>query len=526
MSLAPLILVAGCGKKQSAVAPPSNNVFRIAMTTDPTTFDPAMVQDGTTIDMLQQVFEGLVQWNTHNTVEPALAVRWEISPNRCTYTFHLRQGANFQNGLPVTAADVYNSMRRALDPKLASPVALSYLGDIVGAADVASGKATVLTGVKVINPQTVAITIKKPKAYWIDTLTYPTAYVISLSGGLHTDRELSEADVAQGIASGPFKLSSYTKDVEVNLDAYAGYWAGAPKIAGQRRPIVRDADTRRSMYLAGQLDLVDEQADDTAKDAADPSLKSQLKFWPRAQTFYIGLNEKSFPPFADVRVRQALAYATDKQKIRSVALLDIDDVAQDILPEGMPGFDPQFQGLPYDPAKARALLAAAGYPNGKSFPQITISYRESYPVLADTVDLIRQMWQTNLGISVQGKVTNWTVLLDQEDRGLLTCYHIRWAADYPDPQDFYSVLLRTGSIEDYVGYSNPKYDALCDAADICPDNTKRMALYHQAAQIIANDVPMIPLYYAKDVELVKPYVHNLDDGLMGHLPYLHLSLGG
>jgi ABC-type oligopeptide transport system substrate-binding subunit len=417
-------------------------------------------------------------------------------------------------------------MRRALDPALASPVALSYLGDIVGAKDLANGKSSVLTGVKVIDPETVAITIEKPKAYWIDTLTYPTAYVISLPTGLHTDQPLSDTDVEQGIGSGPFKLLTYTKDVELDLTANADYWAGAPKIAGQRRPIVRDADTRRSMYLAGQLDLVDEQADETAKDSTDPALKDQLKFWPRAQTFYLGLNEKSFTPFADVRVRQALAYATDKQKIRAVALLNIDDVANDILPEGMPGFDSAFQGLPYDPAKAKALLAQAGYPDGKGFPPVTISYRESYPVLADTVDLIRQMWQTNLGITVQGKVTNWTVLLDQEDRGVLTCYLIRWAADYPDPQDYYSVLLRTGSIEDHVAYSNPRYDALCDQADICPDNKKRMALYRQAAAIIANEVPMIPLYYAKDVELVKPYVHNLDDGLMGHLPYLHLSLGG
>ena len=100
-----------------------------------------------------------------------------------------------------------------------------------------------------------------------------------------------------------------------------------------------------------------------------------------------------------------------------------------------------------------------------------------------------------------------------------------WAADYLDPQDYYSVLLRTNAPENHVVYSNPKYDALCDAADVSQHPAQRTALYRQAARIAADEVPLIPLYYQQDVELVKPYVSGLDDGLMGHLPYKHLTLG-
>lgn len=521
---AALLLPAGCGPKHiGANAPPAANILRIPLLADPTTFDPARVEDGTTIDMLQQMFEGLVQWTPQNTLAPALAEKWDISPDGRTYTFHLRPGVKFQDGNPMTAQDVYYSMRRALDPALKSTVALSYLGDIQGAKQLNSGKTKELAGVKVIDPQTVAITIMAPKAYWIYTLTYPTAYVVSKAEA-KDGVELTDADDAGGAGTGLFKLTEYQRGAKVTLAANPAYWGGAAKLAGQERPIIKDAGTRHDEYVAGQLDIVDEAKGDLDADRKDPNLSAQIKYWPRAQTFYLGLNEKTIPPFADLRVRQALAYATDKARIRTVVMRDTVDVAEDILPEGIPGFDPQFKGCPYDPAKAKILLAAAGYPGGKGFPTINISFRESYPDLSKTVDLLRDMWQTNLGITLQPKVTEWTVLLDQEHRNTLDCYHIRWAADYLDQQDFYSILLHTNGGENHTLWSNPKFDALCDKADVERNPDKRRALYRQAARIAADEVPLIPLYYAKDIELVKPYVHNLEDGLMGHLPYKNLTL--
>ena len=171
------------------------------------------------------------------------------------------------------------------------------------------------------------------------------------------------------------------------------------------------------------------------------------------------------------------------------------------------------------------LLASAGYPGGKGFPTIPMTYRESLPELQATVELLRQMWQTNLGLTVSGQDMEYGKMLALQDKNALECYHIRWAADYLDPQDYYSVLLRTGSSENHVGYSNPQYDALCDAADVSRNPKQRAAMYRQAAGIVAVEVPLIPLYYQRDPELVKPYVKGLDDCLMGHLPYKHITLG-
>ena len=519
-----LTLTAGCGHKNGAATRSADNIFRYPIKTSPTTFDPAMVQDGDTIDLLQQVFEGLVQWSPDNKVVPCLATKWDVSKNGLTYTFHLRPNVKFQDGAPVTASDVLYSMQRALSPKLGSPVALNYLGDIAGAKEVISGKAAALKGVKVVDPMTVAITITQPKAYWIYTLTYPTAYVVSHAEA-RTDAALTDADLAKGAGTGPFKVTNYVRDSKVTLAANPAYWDGAPKVAGIERPVVIDAGTRHDLYVRGDVDMLQfVSPGDLDNDAKDPVLKDQVKLFPRASTYYLGLNQKAFPAFKDVRVRQALAYATDKNKIVQVVFARKRDVAEDILPKGIPGFDPNFKGLPYDPEKAKQLLASAGFPGGRGLPPIPIYYRQSQPELQKTVSLIQQMWGDTLGLKVEDHVTEWGAMLDRENKNALECYHIRWAADYLDPQDYYSVLLRTGGPENHVVYSNPKFDALCDAADVSQNPTKRSGMYRQAARIVADEVPVIPLYYQQDVELIKPYVSGIDDGLMGHLPYKHLTL--
>ncbi len=516
------IFFVGCAKHQQ-VSAPASNTLRYALVAEPTTFDPAQVQDGTTIDVLQNIYEGLVQWTPKNTLAPAVSSGWTVTNGGRTYIFKIRPNVHFHSGRVVTAQDVAYSITRSLDPKLASPVALTYMGDIVGAADVANGKSKTLAGIKVIDPSTLAITISKPKAYWINVLTYPTAYVLN--------KDAVAKDQAGNVTSnnedgtGPFTLASYTRGESVDLKAFPGYWGGAPKISGIHRPIVTDANTRHELYVTNQVDIVDLSAGTVSADEKDPSLKNQIVFWPRAATFYIGLNQKAYLPFKDVRIRQAFAYATNKQKIVQLVFDNHRDVADDILPEGIIGHDPAFTGLPYDPTKARALLAAAGYPNGKGLPPLPMYYRESYPDLDKTVDLLRQMYQQNLNVTLQPKRTEWATLLQMDNNNTLPSYHIRWAADYLDPQDYYTLLLRTGQIEDHTGYSNPKYDALCDKADIEQNQEKRLSLYRQAALIAATDVPLIPLYYSKEPELVKPYIHHLDDGLMGHLPYVNVTLG-
>ena len=496
------------------------------MQTAPVTFDPAMTQDIETNQMLQQAYEGLVQYGPSNKVVPCLAEKWDVSPNGLIYTFHLRP-AKFQNGMPVTADDVAYSLLRTLNPKLASPVAPEYMSDIQGAMDVYNGKAATLTGVKVVNPQTIAITITKPKAYWIDTLTYPTGWVENKAiAEKEGTNPLTDADAEAGAGTGAFKVTRFVKDQEVDFDANPSYWDGAPKISGQVMSVILNPGTRHEEFADGRLDIMRGlQVGDLETDKADPALKSQIKLWPRAGINYFALNQAVYAPFKDPRVRAAFAYATDKQKIAEVVTEGVFPPAPDILPAGIPGGDPKFQGLPYDPVKAKSLLAAAGYPNGKGLPPLDIYCTEKNPLAQKTMDILRQMYTQNLGVTINERQMELGSMIAAVDKNTsVPSFVLAWYADYLDPQDFYSLLLSSRSPENHTGYADPQYDALCARADVERDPAKRAALYAQAAQIATLAPPRIPLYYAVDPELISPRVHGLDDCLMGHLPYKRVTL--
>ncbi len=520
-----LALLSGCAH-HNAATPPADNRLRISMESSPTTFDNAVLQDVYTTQMLQQVYEGLVQYDEKNNIVPCLAAKWDISPDGKTYTFHLHPGVRFQNGQPLTADDVAFSLARPLDKTLGSPVALTYLGDIVGAQDVADDKTQALAGVKVLDPQTVSVTITKPKAYWIDTLTYPTSWILCKSAVSKLGRRrLTDADLAQGITTGPFKLTHYEKDHEVDMDANPAYWDGKPTIAGQRHIIATDTGTRHALFVSGQLDIMrGEEFGDLRADKTNPALKDSIHIWPRATTMYLNCNENAYPPFKDVRVRQAFAYATDKERLKDVVTQGAWNVAPTLLPVGIPGTDPNYQGLPYDPAKGRALLAAAGYPGGKGLPPLPIYYNEKTVYSRTTVDLLRQMYTQNLGAPVQPTPLEWGTLLQQINKNtIIPSSSLAWVADYLDPQDFYSLLLTSNSPENHNGFHDPQFDTLCAQADVMTDSSKRFALYQQIGKLATAQSSRIPLLYESDPELIKPYVHGMQDCLMGHLPFKKVS---
>ncbi len=517
--------LAGCAPHHAASAR-HGDVFTVAVANNVTTFDPATCQDVETNQVLMNAYEGLVQYSPDNKVVPCLADKWDVSKNGLVYTFHLRPGVQFQNGMPVTASDVAYTLRRALDPKLASPVAQQYLGDIAGANDVYSGKAAALKGVKVVNPQTVAVTITSPKAYWLATLTYPTAWIVckAIAEKRGTDR-LTSDDAIAGAGSGAFHVTKFRKDQEVDMEPNAHYWGGAPKVHLVEK-VILDPNTRHSEFVNGQLDLMRKLTiGDMVTDKADARVKDSVKVWPRAGMYYLALNQNVYKPFNDVRVRQAFAYATDKKKLVDVASGGVYPIAYDLLPPGIPGTDPNFRGLPYDPAKARQLLAAAGYPNGKGLPPLDIMGNEKEPLTQKTIDMLRQMYAQNLGVTINEHQMEFGALIAGEDNNkTLPSFFLGWYADYLDPQDFYSLLLSTQSVENHTGYSNPQLDALCAQADVEQDSTKRMALYRQAAQIAGNDVPRIPLYIGVDPELISAHTRGIEDCLMGHLPFKHVTV--
>jgi len=522
VALAIAALLAGCRGRQSPYAGGAGGaqqVIRVAQATVPTTLDPAQVEDGPTIELMMQVFEGLVQWSPDNELVPALATDWTISADGRTYTFAIRRGVKFHNGRELTADDFVFSINRCLNPRLNSPVSRTYMGDLVGATDVIERRATTCAGVEAPDPYTLKLTIDPPKAYFLAKLTYPTWYAVCQDVIDGPDGVI--ADASGFVGTGPFKLEEYRTQESIRLAANAAYWDGAPELTGMERRIILEPSTRHAMFETGGLDIVDVSMADYRADQADPDLAPLLQSFERPSVYYLALNQGGFAPFRDRRVRQAFAHAINKQEALDTVFLGLPRRAEGIIPPGVPGHEPEFAGLAYDPAKARQLLAAAGYPNGRNFPPLDIRVRAASPDLRRTCEVVVEDLKQNLNIDVPIRELEWGVFLQQRNQGVMPFYFLRWAADYLDPQNFLSLMLHSQAQENTLGYHNAEFDRLCDQADVLQDHQERLRLYQRAQRLAVDDAVWVPLYYQKDIELWSPRLRGVDDSAMGHLPHKH-----
>ncbi|CAN5448933.1 ABC transporter substrate-binding protein [soil metagenome] len=515
-----MALLAGCGKggfSQRANAQ-AGDTLRVSLATQPTTLDPAMVQDVDTGDLMQNIYEGLVAYGQDNKIIPMLAESWTVEDGGKTYVFKLRD-AKFHNGRAVTAADFKWTFERNAQKKLASPTTLGYLGDIVGIKEVGDGKAKEISGISAPDDHTLRITIDKPRPYFLGKLTYPCAFVLAKEAAPPTS-EIK--DVAASVGAGPFKMAKYIPAQQVELAANESYWNGAPAVKRYLRPVVIDAQARLSKFKNGEIDVLTLERQDLAAVQKDPKLKDQLVEQPRPAIYYLGLNQKAYAPFKDKRVRRAFAMGIDRKKIAE-DLVGLP-YAPGFLPPGVPGARENVAGIPFDPAGARTLLAQAGFPNGKGLPELTISYRDGRPDSQLLAVSAAQDLQKNLGVQAQPHVMEWGAFLDARNKEKLPFYGASWYADYLDPQNFLSLLLATTGNENHDGYSSPAFDEMVNQADTMEDGPDRLRIYQSAEDLLLADAARIPVYFGKDMILVSPRVKGYRSNLFGSMPMSKVTL--
>ncbi len=522
LPLVALLGLSGCGKGNFSerAQEGKESVFRYPIVTNPTTLDPALIQDGDTIDILQQVYEGLTAWGEDNTVVPNLATHWEISGDGTVYTFHLKPGVKFHNSREVSAEDFKFAIERACDPATKSPVAENYLGDIVGVRDRLAGKAQTVSGVEVVDPATLRITIDKPRPYFLGKLTYPVSFVYAKEA---VDGSAEIASTAQMIGTGPYIADKYVPDQILSLKANPNYHGGAPKIAGIERPIIKDPATRLNKYKSGELDLVMLERQDVAALQADPQFKDHLKFFNRPGIWYIGMNA-GLKPFDNKDLRRAIAMAIDRDYIVDKVLGGLNVRADTIVPPGVLGHRERGTPIPYNPAAAKELLAKAGYPGGKGLPKLEMSFREQRPDIRVVAEAVASQLKENLGIDVSLRTMEWRTYLEKHAAKEMPFFHMRWAADYLDPENFLSLLLAGYGAENKIHYDNPVATALCREADSTMDEKRRLELYAQAEDLMLEDLPFIPIYFQRDAELIHPRISGLRESLFGHLPHTQVEI--
>lgn len=502
--------------------PEKEQVFRFALADEPPFMDPAMATDGTSLSMIRQVYVGLVRFDKDLKVVPWAASKWDVSADGKTYTFTIVKGIKWHDGQgEVKAGDFKYAIERTLKRK-DSTVALLYLGDIVGAKDLQDGKLDTLDSVKVVDDSTLAITIDQPKAYFLGKLVYPTSVAVK-KDAIDKAGEKWATEAATIVGAGPFKLTTWDHDRKLVLTRFDDYFEGKAALSRIERPIIKDENTRMSLYEAGELDRVDVPSGQIERVQSDAKLKKQLIQYPTLSIYYLAMNQAK-APFDKPEVRQAFNYAVEKAALTDIALKGLLAPADGIVPPGMPGFNKELKPLKYDAAKAKQLLAQAGYPNGQGFPDVKIVTRQGAGTLKKVSEALTGIFKQSLGIDLKVEEMEFGAFLAEVQRGNAPpSYVLSWGADYPDPQNFLDILFHTGSRNNRTNYHNAEVDALLDQANVERDFDKRMKLYNQSEQLIINDTAWVPLAFGKNYWLQREYVEGTVDTPMGLLYYYSIT---
>jgi oligopeptide transport system substrate-binding protein len=463
-----------------------------------------MIQDTQSFSYVIEIFSGLVRLDSELRVQPDIASSWDVSSDGRTYVFHLRDGAKFQDGKPVTADDFKFGIERALDPALRSPVADTYLGDIVGAKNRLSGQSPNVTGVVAVDAHTLSITIDAPKSYFLAKLTYPTAFAVDRQNVSSGPNWFSHPN-----GSGPFKLTSISPGASLVLTRNPFYYGTPPTLVEIDYDL--GPDNPMSLYEAGKVDVASLGIGDIPR-ATDPegsfhnsvTKSSVLSLW------YIGFDTK-LKPFDDPHVRRAFALATDRNLLVRTLYRGDRVPATGVIPPGLLGYDPSSVGPPFDAQKAKAELALSTYGSAANLPKITLAVSGDRGVAATA---FADMYHRNLGVTVNVEVHE-NSFFDDLRNDQVQMFFLGWVADYPDPQDFVDILFGGGSAGNYTAYSNPEVNGLLSSAQNEPDATRRASLYQAAQKIILDDAAAIPLFYETDYSLIRPTVTGLKITPMG-----------
>ncbi|MDQ3396304.1 MAG: ABC transporter substrate-binding protein [Deinococcota bacterium] len=478
------------------------NVLRLATDEDWETLDPAYAAGVQTGAMVAKLFDGLMRYDYSSTeVIPNLAESYEVSDDATVFTFTLHEGVRFHDGSELTAEDVKYSFERIVDPETASPVNW-VLQDalITGTQAFIDGEAEEISGIEVVDPRTLRITLDAPYALFLFHLAMPATHVVPQA----VASELGDQFSSNPVGTGPFRLAERVRDSSLSLEANEDYFAGAPTIAGAHYRIITDPLITWQEFTVGNLDVAGVPDALFNEITGDPQYEAMIETTPELAVFYWALNQR-FEPFQDVRVRRAIAMAIDREAILEGPYNGKDLLANSPIPPGLPGYE-ELPGIGYDPEGARQLLAEAGYPDGFA---LTIWSSRSPTTIA--VNELIQFFLSEVGINADINQVDFGTLIDAAISGTAPAFLLSWYADYADAYNFLHPLFVASNAQRY-GYENPEVTALVEEAATEPELEDRIPLYQQANRLITEDVPVVYLRYPVSYYAVRPGV----EGILNH----------
>ncbi|MBM3877392.1 MAG: peptide ABC transporter substrate-binding protein [Verrucomicrobia bacterium] len=516
-------LLASCARRE----PPADLV--IINGAEPESLDPAIITGQPEMRVVRSMFEGLTRLEPVNaTPVPALAERWDLSPDGSVYTFHLRSNAVWSTGQPITADDVAWSWRRALDPLTASEYA-GQLYFIRNAEEFNVARTNPVTGkpftpedvaVRATGPRTVRVELTGPTPFFLELCAFPTLAVVPRFWiERHGDRWLMTPPVP---VNGHYELVSWRVHDKIRLRRNPRHY----DTQSVRSEVVdflpmESAATALNLYLTGAADIIWD------KNLVPSELMDELRRRPDCHLFdYLGTYfircNVTRKPFDDPRVRKALALAFDKRRIVENITKSGEKVASHFTPKGMAVYEPP-DGLSRDIELARKLLADAGFPGGKGFPAFQYLFKTGEADKQIGVEL-QAMLKKELGISMELRAVEWKVYLAALSALDYDLARSSWIGDYNDPNTFLDMFMSNNG-NNRTGWKHARYDQLVRDANLQPDPKRRAAMLREAETILVRDeLPILPLYFYAGVNFWRPdQITGLHNNLLDEHPIYSIA---
>jgi len=474
------------------------------------------------------LWERLVMLDENSNVVPGVADKWEQSADGTSWTFHLRDGVKWSDGSPLVAKDFEFALKRQLDPKTGSGFTWFY-SDIKNAGDVSEGKVpTDQLGVKATDEKTLVIETVGTIPYLPQLMAFPSSGPVPQKMVEEFGDKWS-IDPKTCLTNGPWKLAEYSTGKQIVLDPNPNYVGVHIPLIEKLifKPGTGTADF--SAYQAGEIDGMFADQDTTPITPtdykmiiADPRLRRELYAYPYFATRYFFINP-TVKPWDDLKVRQAVAHAIDRQALLDVIYDGLGSPAYGMLPVGFPAYKPMDEFQKFDVKLAKQLLSEAGYPDGKGFPEITLWYKNDEEAKILTCTMVQSMLKENLGINVklqpvETKVFNATFAKGDIDFGLQN-----WEFDFIDPSNFLNVW--NPELGRHKDWNNAKFNELTSQAASGKDPIKRIQMYEDANKILSEDIGGIFLYNWGHAQMWKPKVMGISKDTLGFMrvPYYYLG---
>ncbi|MCB1702273.1 MAG: peptide ABC transporter substrate-binding protein [Halioglobus sp.] len=515
---AAVTLLASCGGGESNVSSGDREgILHYGNGSEPQGLDPHVVTGVPENHILRALFEGLAVKNPYTLEpEPGVAQSWDISDDGRVITFHINPEARWSNGDPMSAEDYVWSWQRLLSPVLGSEY--SYmLYPVKNAQAFNKGEITDFSevGVKALDKLTLQVTLDERTPYFLQLMDHYSTFAVHRATlekfGKATDRYTPWTRVENIVNNGAFNLKTWQLNRRIELEKSNTYWdRDKVRLNGIVYYPTENIVSEERMFRVGQLHYT--QSVPLGKIPVYQEMPdSPYVQAPYLGTYYYLLNTTT-PPTDNLKVRQALSMAVDRDKLNRTVLKGTNLSAYSITPPDTLGYYPP-KLFSFDPEQARQLLAEAGYPDGEGWPGLELTYNTSEDHRKIAVAL-QQMWKDVLNIEVTLTNQEWKVYLDSITQMNFEIARRGWIGDYVDPNNFLDLFL-TGGGNNNTGFASPEYDDLVlRKAPQATTKEERFRIFYEAETLLMEQMPIIPIYTYTSKHLIQPSVKGLPSNLM------------